>query len=112
MSNLFDGAVGRLDNNRDGEVKAQTRVRPLVYLIMEGTAVRVEFPIPEPILESVNGVKVRLANRLDRGEGFATKVVANWGGRPVYGAQWRFRYAAPEYIPGPLPALPNPIEGG
>ena len=111
MSNLFDGAVGRLDNNRDGEVKAQTRVRPLVYLLMEGHAVRVGFPIPEPILESVNGVKVRLANRLDRGEGFACKVVANWG-RPVYAAQWRFRYAVPEYIPGPLPVLPNPIEGG
>lgn len=110
LSNLFGGPSGKLDNNRDGEVKVQRRVRPLVHIYMIGAAVRVGFPVPEPTLESVNGVKLTPANRPDRGEGFACGSVGGFN-RPAFGAAWRLRYCAADYIPGPLPTLPNPFSG-
>jgi hypothetical protein len=92
-------------------VSVEQRAAPLVVIYLNGWALRACHPIPVPQLTSVNGVKPRAANRLDRGEKFyGPVVVANYG-VPVLYARWRLRYVLPEVPAGGVPVPPNPLLG-
>lgn len=101
-------------NDDGGATKGRRRVRPAVYLILTGRAMRVGFPIPEPKLERVNGVDVIPANRTDRGEGFKTWLVYQTALTGVYAAEWRLRYLLTDDLDPkiPLPTPPNPMFDG
>ena len=92
-------------------VRVQQRTAPLVYVTMVGSAARVCYPIAQPELTDIGGVRPIPANRLDRGEGFRHAMRANFG-HPVYVAKWRLRYALPAIPSGGLPAPPNPFYSG
>jgi len=57
-------------------------------------------------------VKPSPANRLDRGEGFNTGIIANAGKFPIYAAKWRLRYFLPEIPNTPITPPPNPMLDG
>lgn len=95
-----------------GKTTARRVRRPQQFVIMEGRAMRVNFPIPEPVLETVNGVKLIPCNRADRGEGFKTKSVFNNQRDVFYTATWKLRYAVDGDLgETPLPVAPNPLLG-
>ena len=58
---------------------------------MKGRALRVGYTIPQPVLEKVAGHPVLPANDPEKGC-FWTEKLAGWGGRPLYAAEWSFRY--------------------
>lgn len=100
----YDVAAG----GRGQTVRTQRRAEPEAYLFMEGYAMRVNWPIPCPELLAMNGVPLVNCNRLDRGEGFGSVIVAN-AFYPVYYARWRLRYlASPALFSGGLKVPPNP----
>lgn len=105
--------VGILENNiKNGETTAERRVRPQVYIIMEGYALRVGYPIPELTLESVNGVDVIPANRINGPEFFKCVPIFRTpiNDQLIYKATWRRRFAPVSDLPDlPLPELPNPL---
>jgi hypothetical protein len=80
------------------------------WVIMVGEAVRIGFPIPEPTLETVNGVRVLRSDRNDAGEGFKQWVDYHNGIQPFYRAKWKLRFMPVSDLPDmPLPPAPNPI---
>jgi hypothetical protein len=114
------GIVGLLDGNiqgsddfknvagpEKGETARHQSTIGTCYVIMHGEALRAGFPIPCPVLNDVEGVTPQLDNRLDRGEGFFTGIVAN-AGTPVYGATWRLRYFLPTIPTRPITPPQNP----
>lgn len=104
---------GRLENNPispEGNTSATQTARPQQWVMMEGEAVRIGFPVPQPALETVNGVPVVLANRVDLQEGFKQWADYSNGIQPFYKATWRLRYAVNGDLPDlPLPPAPNPL---
>lgn len=91
-----------------GETFVHQRVKPTVYIILFGSAIRAGYPIPVPELVEINGEPVTPANRADGNEFFEQKVIGNVF-YPVYAARWRLRYVLPVTPPGPLPIPPNPV---
>lgn len=110
--NLAKRQGGQLDNKtKDGETTVERRVRPQVYIIMEGYAMRLGYPIPEPTLESVNGVDVIPANRINGPEFFKCVPIFRTpiNDQMLYKATWRRRFAPVGDLPDrALPELPNP----
>lgn len=103
-----------IDTRQYGRVDVQRRGRALTFVVMEGSAMRVGYPVPRPDLIEVGGVKPVPMNR-DGVEFFEHEMIGNMG-FPVYAAKWRFRYLVPDAdgskaAIGPIEVLPNPLEG-
>ncbi len=108
------GGGGKIINQPvdKGKTTARRVRRPQQFVIMEGRAMRVNFQIPEPVLEAVNGVKLIPANRADRGEGFKTQSKFNNQRDVFYTATWKLRYMVDGDLgETPLPVAPNPLLG-
>lgn len=102
----FTGPSGSLSSRLESSF--QQRAAPIVYLYLCGNALRVCYPVDPPSLVAVDDMVPQVANRLDRGEGFKQGIRANVG-HPLYGAQWRIRYAVPSSYLKQLPVPANPI---
>lgn len=79
-----------------GAAFVQQRHRPMVYVVLEGYAIRASFPVPTPGLKSLSGAALAAVNRPES-EGFAQAVVGSAGidgELPIFGARFRFRYLA------------------
>ncbi len=118
---LWDAVMSQMPASQDGPVLSDQssqstdkhevyKRKPTAFLYMRGSALRVRYDIPCPALLDVNGVKPVPANRANLGEGFASGVVANMGW-PIVSARWNLRYFLPSVPTGPLPTLPNPLDG-
>ena len=81
----------------------QERSGPMTFIIMEGSAVRIGFEIPEPRL--ARGFGGMFPYDMP-GDGFKTWISGNIGWR-IYTARWRKRYALPT-PPKSLSPLPTP----
>ncbi|HJZ58881.1 MAG TPA: hypothetical protein VKE74_28315 [Gemmataceae bacterium] len=99
-----------------GTVSAYRRTRPVVYVTMEGAAVRAGYPVPRPDLLDVAGIRLVPANR-EGSECFEHQLIGN-AGVPLYGARWRLRYLVPDddedggkTALGPIDVPPNSIDG-
>jgi hypothetical protein len=99
--------IPQVPANRPAEVRTQQRTAPVMYIWLVGKAMRAQFPIPQPKMEEVAGVKPVACNRVDRGEGFGiygNSVV------PIFWATWRLRYVMPKLPEGvQLPMPRNPM---
>jgi hypothetical protein len=111
FNNFIPPPAGRLENNPLEGANTSVRVaRPQQFVIMSGEALRVGFPVPEPVLLEVFGLKLIPSNRVDRGEGFRQAPVWHNGIQPFYYAKWKLRYAVDGDLPDQqLPPLPNPM---
>ncbi len=107
-----DGSSASQSSSAGGTF-VQQRTLPVVYVFLTGSALRIGYPVPVPTLSDVNGAPLVVANRTDRGEGFAQKIVSSSGfsGVPVYGAWWRIRYVlpVPPSVTLALAVPPNPV---
>jgi len=105
-----DYRLGGQGQGRRGRASvAQRRAEPEAYVYLEGTAVRVGYPIPCPSLADAAGKPLVNCNRLDRGEGFVQGEVG-YAGVPVYKATWRLRYLASEALLN-AELIPPPTSG-
>jgi hypothetical protein len=108
------GGGGRLDPTYTdkGGTSARRVRRPQQWVIMEGSAVRVGYEVPEPKLVDINGIKLLPCNRPDAGEGFRQWPVFCNGIQTTYRAEWKLRYLPESDLPDkPLPQPPNPTMG-
>jgi hypothetical protein len=107
-------AGGNLDptfTDKGGNSARRVR-RPQQFVVMTGEALRINTPVPEPVLKEISGTKVVPANRPDRGECFRQRIVFNNGRDVFYYARWKLRYAVDGDLPaGDLPPAPNPLLG-
>jgi hypothetical protein len=95
-------------NNLVSEVFVQQRVSPIIYVFLEGEAIRMGYQIPIPTILSVNGSSVVMCNRSDMGEGFWQRIVGQ-NIAPVYGAKWKLRFVLSGRFPTTsVPVPPNP----
>jgi hypothetical protein len=105
--------LGNLQNTQiepEGNNTAVRVARPMQWVVMVGEAMRIGYPIPEPTLETVNGVRVLRSDRNDAGEGFKQWVDYHNGIQPFYRAKWKLRFMPVSDLPDmPLPPAPNPI---
>lgn len=109
---LIPPGGGRLENEftPNGKNTATRIARPRQWVMMEGSATRIGFEIPEPTLRKVNGVDLIPASRPDMGEGFKQEAFYSNGVQTFYRAKWRLRFAVDGDLPDrPLPAAPNPL---
>lgn len=91
------------------ETVVQQRTAPTIVIFLEGSAVRVGYPIPMPTLTNVGGVTPIPANRLDMGEGFTQSIIGSVNGIPIFGARWRLRFVLPEMPQGWVLPPFNPL---
>ena len=93
-----------------GETFVQQRTSPTIYIVLTGSCVRAGFPIPTPVVTSINGSTPILCNREGMGEGFKQAVVGTVGnGIPIYAATWRNRYVLTDVNDGDLPVPANDL---
>lgn len=104
----FEHIAGTPANAAD-EPNATTRTGPTIYVYMTGSAIRAGYAIPCPQLTKIDGVTVRLANRLDKGEGFSTGIFKQTS-VPIVGAKWNLRYELSSMPKGGIPVPPNPTD--
>lgn len=99
--------VGGEPAKKADEPNNTTRTGPTIYVYMTGHAMRAGFAIPCPELTKIDGVTVRLANRLDKGEGFSTGIFKQTS-VPIVGAKWNLRYELSSMPKNGIPVPPDP----
>jgi hypothetical protein len=104
VANVLAVAQQQQQSGAGSEVFAQQRTSPIIYIFLEGEAVRCGFEIPCPEIISVNGQTPILCNRTDMGEGFTRRVIGE-SIRPIFAAKWKLRYVLTGTIP--LTAIPT-----
>jgi len=82
------------------------RTGPAIYVYLKGYAIRAGYEIPCITLKDIDGVKCRLANRLDKGEGFHQAIIKETT-VPIVGAKWNLRY---ELASMPKRGIPIPLD--
>lgn len=76
---------------------------PSYRLRLQGSAVRVGYPIPTPRLSSLSGIPV---TQID--QDVSQTKIGSIGGQPIYRARWRVDYLVPEQTQAELPLPVNP----
>ena len=94
-NDLFGGLKSTQVSSVDRPGGDVQRRKQSAYIIYEGNALRLGFPVPIPTLLKWGNVKLVPANRKDRDEGFTTSVVGN-AGYAIFAAKWKLRFFVPE----------------